>query len=98
MRTPELPISRNAPVVPPCFQEKIILIENIVRILVQRIKEGKVTVAGEEISRAGAGLCLFIGIAKGDTQEDALRKSSERIATFCMIQYGHDFRSSSDAQ
>ena len=39
--------------------------------MVQRIKEGKVTVAGEEISRTGAGLCLFIGIAKGDTEEDA---------------------------
>ena len=37
----------------------------------QRIKEGKVTLAGEEMNRTGAGLCLFLGIAKGDTQDDA---------------------------
>ncbi|MBI3059220.1 MAG: D-tyrosyl-tRNA(Tyr) deacylase [Deltaproteobacteria bacterium] len=49
------------------------------RILVQRIKEGKVTVAGEEISRAGAGLCLFIGIAKGDTQEDACTLAEKAV-------------------
>lgn len=37
----------------------------------QRIKEGKVTIAGEEVSRSRAGVCLFLGIAKGDTQADA---------------------------
>lgn len=47
--------------------------------MVQRIKEGKVTVAGEEISRAGAGLCLFIGIAKGDTQEDACTLAEKAV-------------------
>lgn len=41
------------------------------RLIAQRIKAGKVTVAGEEISRTGAGLCLFLGIAQGDTEEDA---------------------------
>ena len=47
--------------------------------MVQRIKEGKVTVAGEEISRTGAGLCLFIGIAKGDTEEDASRLAEKAV-------------------
>lgn len=28
-------------------------------------------VAGEEIARAGPGLCLFLGVAKGDTKEAA---------------------------
>jgi len=41
------------------------------RLLVQRIQKGKVTVAGEQIGSAGAGLCLFLGIAGGDTEEDA---------------------------
>ncbi len=41
------------------------------RLLIQRIREGKVIVAGEEIARAGPGLCLFLGIARGDTEEAA---------------------------
>ncbi|MBI2986866.1 MAG: D-tyrosyl-tRNA(Tyr) deacylase [Deltaproteobacteria bacterium] len=41
------------------------------RLLVQRIQKGKVTVAGEQIGSAAAGLCLFLGIAGGDTEEDA---------------------------
>ncbi len=40
-------------------------------VLLQRIKEGKVTIGGEEISRTGPGLCLFLGVAKGDTKENA---------------------------
>ena len=41
------------------------------RLLIQRIKEAKVSVDGEEIGKVGAGLCLFLGVAKGDTTEDA---------------------------
>ena len=41
------------------------------RLLVQRIKEAKVSVGGEGIGKVGAGLCLFLGIAKGDTTENA---------------------------
>lgn len=41
------------------------------RIVIQRIKEGRVTVGSEEIGRAQGGLCLFLGIAKGDTRENA---------------------------
>lgn len=41
------------------------------RLLVQRIRESAVTVAGAEIARTGAGLCVFLGIAKGDTKEAA---------------------------
>ncbi len=40
-------------------------------VLLQRIKEGKVTIGGEQISRTGPGLCLFLGVAKGDTKENA---------------------------
>lgn len=54
-----------------CIHKTIVLIENIVRLLVQRIQQAKVTIAGEEVGRTGPGLCLFLGVAKGDTQEDA---------------------------
>lgn len=37
------------------------------RALLQRVKEAWVCAGGEEISRTGPGLCLFLGIAKGDT-------------------------------
>lgn len=41
------------------------------RVLLQRIKKGKVMIEGKEVSRTGSGLCLFLGIAKGDTRENA---------------------------
>ena len=41
------------------------------RLIIQRITEGEVTVEGKAISKVGPGLCLFLGIAKGDTKEDA---------------------------
>ncbi len=40
------------------------------KLLLQRIKEGKVTVKGEEIGAAGPGLCLFLAVAKGDTEKE----------------------------
>ena len=53
-----------------CFPIKLTLIEHSMRVLIQRIREGKVTVKGEEVGRSQAGLCLFLGIAKGDTKEN----------------------------
>lgn len=41
------------------------------RLLVQRIAAAKVTVDGEEIGSAGRGLCLFLGVANGDTAAGA---------------------------
>ena len=37
------------------------------------------TVAGEEIARAGSGLCLFLAIARGDT-EDAADELAQKAA------------------
>ena len=41
------------------------------RIVIQRTREARVTIDGEITAKIGSGLCVFIGIAKGDTQEDA---------------------------
>jgi D-tyrosyl-tRNA(Tyr) deacylase len=41
------------------------------RVLVQRVTQAKVTVKGAEVGRVGAGLCLFLGVAKDDTGENA---------------------------
>ena len=41
------------------------------RIVIQRIKQARVTVDGEVISKTGPGLCVFLGVAKADTQTDA---------------------------
>jgi D-tyrosyl-tRNA(Tyr) deacylase len=41
------------------------------RVLVQRITQAKVTVEGAEVGRVPAGLCLFLGVAKDDTETAA---------------------------
>jgi D-tyrosyl-tRNA(Tyr) deacylase len=42
-----------------------------VRIVIQRIKDATVTINGKVTSKSGSGLCVFLGIAKADTQTDA---------------------------
>jgi D-tyrosyl-tRNA(Tyr) deacylase len=49
------------------------------RILLQRVSEARVDVAGEKVGSIGPGLLLFIGLTHGDTREQA-RKASEKIA------------------
>lgn len=41
------------------------------RVVLQRIKEGTVTVEGEVTGRTGNGICLFVAVAKEDTERDA---------------------------
>lgn len=41
------------------------------RALVQRVKWASVCVDGQEVSRIGIGLVVFLGIGRGDTVEDA---------------------------
>jgi len=41
------------------------------RLVIQRVSQAKVTVQGKEVGAIGLGLCLFLGVAKGDTEEDS---------------------------
>ena len=41
------------------------------RIVIQRIRDATVTINGKPTSKSGSGLCVFLGVAKGDTQADA---------------------------
>jgi D-tyrosyl-tRNA(Tyr) deacylase len=41
------------------------------RLLVQRVKQAKVVMDGAEIGKIAAGLCLFLGVAKSDTEVSA---------------------------
>lgn len=40
------------------------------RLLIQRAKSASVKLAGQEISSIGPGLCLFLGVAKDDGEQD----------------------------
>ena len=43
------------------------------RAVVQRVSSARVTVEGEAVAGIGAGLCLLLGVGRGDTDEDARR-------------------------
>jgi D-tyrosyl-tRNA(Tyr) deacylase len=50
------------------------------RLVIQRVSQAKVTVDGREIGNIAQGLCLFLGIAKGDNKQNAdylAQKSAE---------------------
>lgn len=50
------------------------------RAVVQRVARAKVTVAGRVVGEIGSGLCVLLGVARGDGAEDArylARKVSE---------------------
>jgi D-tyrosyl-tRNA(Tyr) deacylase len=42
-----------------------------VRIVLQRVKEARVDVDGRTVGRIGRGVCLLVGIEKGDGEADA---------------------------
>ena len=40
------------------------------RILLQRVERASVSVDGETVSAVGPGLCVFLGVGKGDSEDD----------------------------
>jgi D-aminoacyl-tRNA deacylase len=42
-----------------------------VRAVVQRVSEASVAVAGEVTGTVGRGLCVFVGVGQGDSEQDA---------------------------
>ncbi len=49
------------------------------RAVIQRVKNAEVNVDGKNVSETGAGLLVYIGVSKNDTQKDA-RWTAEKIA------------------
>jgi D-aminoacyl-tRNA deacylase len=49
------------------------------RAVLQRVSSAQVTVAGEVVGRIGQGLLVLVGVASGDTEEDA-RYLAEKTA------------------
>ena len=43
------------------------------KIVLQRVREAAVEVEGQTVGRIAGGLCLLIGVEKGDTEQDADR-------------------------
>jgi D-tyrosyl-tRNA(Tyr) deacylase len=41
------------------------------KVVLQRVKQASVDVKGQVVGRIGRGICLFIGIEKDDTKDDA---------------------------
>jgi D-tyrosyl-tRNA(Tyr) deacylase len=41
------------------------------RVLIQRVKKGSVTISDEEYSRIGKGIVILLGVKSDDTEEDA---------------------------
>lgn len=41
------------------------------RAVVQRVARASVTVGGERVGEIGAGLCVLVGVARGDGEDDA---------------------------
>jgi len=49
------------------------------KIVLQRVKEARVEVGGETVGRIGRGLCLLVGVEKGDREEDALSLAKKAV-------------------
>jgi D-tyrosyl-tRNA(Tyr) deacylase len=50
------------------------------RILVQRVSKGAVTIDGQIKAKIGAGLVLLVGVTTGDTAEDAAKLARKTAA------------------
>jgi D-tyrosyl-tRNA(Tyr) deacylase len=48
-----------------------------VRAVCQRVSEARVRVAGDVVGEIGAGLCVLLGVARGDSEADAERLAAK---------------------
>jgi D-aminoacyl-tRNA deacylase len=55
-----------------------------VRAVCQRVSEARVRVGGETVGEIGRGLCLLLGVARGDTEAEAARlaRKAARLRVF----------------
>lgn len=49
------------------------------KIVMQRVTEARVEIGGETVGKTGKGICLLVGVEKGDTEKDA-----EYLAAKCV--------------
>ncbi|MBA3981143.1 MAG: D-tyrosyl-tRNA(Tyr) deacylase [Alcanivorax sp.] len=54
------------------------------KVLLQRVSEARVTVAGQVTGEIGAGLLVFVGIARDD-DEQVVRRLAERVLGYRMF-------------
>lgn len=45
--------------------------------MVQRVREARVAIDGSDVSRIGPGLCVLVGVADGDSEDQAERLASK---------------------
>jgi D-tyrosyl-tRNA(Tyr) deacylase len=70
-----------------------------VRAVVQRVSEARVRVDGEVVGEIGRGLCVLLGVARGDTDVSRLAEKVARLRVFpddagkfdrCVLEVGGD--------
>jgi D-aminoacyl-tRNA deacylase len=57
----------------------IVIFESNMKAVVQRVSKARVTVRGEPAGEVGPGLCVLLGVARGDAPADA-RRLAEKVA------------------
>ncbi len=50
------------------------------RLVIQRVKSARLSVEGELVSEIGVGLMVFVGVMKGDTEEQ-IKRAVNKIST-----------------
>ena len=50
------------------------------RIVIQRVKEASVAVAGEVIGQIGCGMMVLVGVEEGDTDDDCRWLAAKTVA------------------
>jgi D-tyrosyl-tRNA(Tyr) deacylase len=65
----------------------IVISEAEVKAVVQRVSKARVTVRGEPVGEVGSGLCVLLGVARGDGGAEAQRLA-EKVARLRIFEDG----------